>query len=331
MCRRPWNTSLLLYCTSGNYRPGRKCSLWQLPHAYPSLRSHTGKGSSSEFEGTSRRSRLAAATDHVLGATSGEEHTFTITGSKTLRRFHVDGGGAHVFTGYFDGDKEVVCLAKIYDGVYYPFEDEDSGWDCMTLAEADYAIEAWAYRTMQPVEGVGAKLVPEYHGTWTFAVVTNRPDCQRWVRMLLLELVHGETVLDKIRKATKDDAVQYSLLPDEDTRLRVLKDTFEAEISILWNAEVLHEDLSPRNVMVQPDGSVVIIDFNRAVVYPFYYRPHPKYNEGAHPLPDSPIRRHWPFFPGVGTFADPGNPWASWVPQSWLKNPELAAEWLLET
>lgn len=149
--------------------------------------------------------------------------------------------------------------------------------------------------------------------------------------MLLLELVHGETVLDKIRKATKDDAVQYSLLPDEDTRLRVLRDTFEAEISILWNAEVLHEDLSPRNVMVQPDGSVVIIDFNQAVVDPFYYRPHPKYDEGAYPPPGSPIWRHWPFSPGVGTFADPWNPWASWVPQSWLEDRELAAEWLLET
>ncbi|KAL2128346.1 hypothetical protein VTI74DRAFT_9307 [Chaetomium olivicolor] len=108
----------------------------------------------------------------------GEEHTFTIAGSKTMRRFHVDGGGAHVVTGYFDGD-------------------EDVGW--MTLADADYAIEAWDYETMQPVEGVGAKLVPEYY---------------------------------------------------------------------------------------------VIIDFNQAVVYPFHYRPHPKYDEGAYPPPPLPIKRH---------------------------------------
>jgi hypothetical protein len=25
------------------------------------------------------------------------------------------------------------------------------------------------------------------------------------------------------------------------------------------------------------------------------------------------------------------NPWGNWIPKSWLKNPELAAEWLLET
>ncbi|RYP20370.1 hypothetical protein DL765_002828 [Monosporascus sp. GIB2] len=216
---------------------------------------------------------------------AGKEHSFSITGLKTLRRFHVDGGGAHVVTGYFDRDKDVVCLAKIYDGVYYPLENEDSGWDCMTLADADYAIEACAYETMQPVEGVGAKLVPEYHGTWTFAVATNQPGRRRWVRMLLLQLVRGETVLAKIHKATKNDAIQHPLLPDQETRLRILKDTLEAETSILWNAEVLQGDLSPRNVMVQPDGSVVIVDFNQAVVYPFYHRRHPKYNEGAHPLP----------------------------------------------
>ncbi|KAK4118959.1 hypothetical protein N657DRAFT_323490 [Parathielavia appendiculata] len=262
-----------------------------------------------------------------------EEHTFTITGSKTLRRFHVDGGGAHVVTGYFDRDKGVVCLAKIYDGVYYPLENQDSGWDSMTLADADYAIEAWAYETMQPVQGVGAKLVPEYYGTWTFTVA-DRPNRRRWVRMLLLQLVPGETVLAKILKATKNNSVQLSLLPDQDTRLRVLKDTFEAAISIWWEAEVLHGDLSPRNVMVRPDGSVVLIDFNQAVVYPFHYRSHPKHNKDARPLPHSPIERHWPFAPGTGTFADPGNQgnqWASWVPQSWLQNPELAAEWLLKT
>ncbi|KAK4133760.1 hypothetical protein BT67DRAFT_442672 [Trichocladium antarcticum] len=278
--------------------------------------------------------RIALALDNPPLETeplAGEEHTFTITGSKTLRRFHVDGGGAHVVTGYFDRDKDVVCLAKVYDGVYYPLENQDIGWDCMTLADADYTIEAWAYETMQPAEGVGANLVPEYHGTWTFAVATNQPGRQRWVRMLLLQLVRGETVLDKIHKATKNDAIQHPLLPDQETRLRVLKDTFEAETSIFWNAKVLHGDLSPRNVMVQPDGSVIVIDFNQAVVYPFHYWPHPKHDESAHPLPPSPIKRHWPFAPGVGTFADPGNQWASWVPQSWLEKPELAAEWLLNT
>ncbi|KAK4099346.1 hypothetical protein N658DRAFT_430121 [Parathielavia hyrcaniae] len=266
-----------------------------------------------------------------------EKHTFTITGSKTVRRFDPDSddsgnGGAHVVTGYFDRDEEVVCLAKIFDGVYYPLLVE-GGCDCMMLADAEYAKEAWAYGTIQPVEGVGRKLVPEYYGAWTFPVATDRPGHPRWVRMLLFQLVPGETVLDKICKATKNGVVQRSLLPDEQTRLRVIKHTMEADLSIFWNAEVRHGDLTPRNAMVQPDGSVVLIDFNQAEVYPFYYQPHPKYDEVPSLRFFSPIEKYWPLDPwGSGTFdvATPGNPWESWAPEAW-KNPDVTAEWLLET
>ncbi|KAK4124609.1 hypothetical protein N657DRAFT_572214 [Parathielavia appendiculata] len=280
--------------------------------------------------------RVDFALDHPPLETeppSREEHTFTITGTKTLRRPGLDPGGAQVVSGYFDGDKEVVCLAKIYDGVYYPLQDEDGlwlEWDCMTLADVDYAIETWAYGTMQPVEGVGAMLVPEYHGAWTFSLDTDQPGIRRWVRMLLLELVPGETIFDKIPKAKENKAVQYYLLPDEETRLRVLKNTFEAYISIWWDAEVLHRDLAPRNVMVKPDGSIVLIDFDRATVFPFYYRPHQKYKDGAPPVPHSPIEQFWPFSPGWSIVTNRGS-WADWFPQSWLMNREFVAEWLLET
>ncbi|KAK3290732.1 uncharacterized protein B0H64DRAFT_420885 [Chaetomium fimeti] len=263
------------------------------------------------------------------------EHTFTITGTKTLRRVGIDDGGAHVVTGHLGQNKAVSYVAKIYDGLSYPFEDPDMGWDFMTLADADYAVEAWAYKTIQPVPTVGAKVVPDYHGAWTFSVATDEPGRRRWVRMLLLQLVPGETVFDKILRATKDGAVRYDLLPDESFRLHVLKRTFEAEISIWWDAEVTHGDLEPRNVMVQGDGSVVLIDFNQAVVHRFQkHWPHAKYSKKAHHLPPSPIKRRWPFAPGGANFAnneERDGPWARWIPQSWLGNKELAAEWLLKT
>ncbi|KAH6847370.1 hypothetical protein B0I37DRAFT_374895 [Chaetomium sp. MPI-CAGE-AT-0009] len=263
------------------------------------------------------------------------EHTFTITGTKTLRRVGIDGGGAHVVTGYLDQNKAVSYVAKIYDGLSYPFEDQGMDWDFMTLADFDYAIEAWAYKTMQPVPTVGAKLVPGYHGAWTFSVATDEPGRRRWVRMLLLQLVPGETVFDKILRASKNGTVRYDLLPDENVRLSILKKTFEAEISIWWDAEVTHVDTEPRNVMVRGDGSVVLIDFNRADVHRFQKNwPHAKYYEGSHHLPCSPIERRWPFPPGGDDFADNeehDGPWARWIPQSWLSNKELAAAWLLET
>ncbi|KAK3898548.1 hypothetical protein C8A05DRAFT_37868 [Staphylotrichum tortipilum] len=242
-----------------------------------------------------------------------EEHTFTITGVKTLRRFHIDGGGAHILVGYFDGDETAIC---------------DDGIDCMMLADADYATEAWAYEIMQPVEGVAAKLVPEYFGAWTFALDTNHPGRQRWVRMILLELLARETILDKIRKATDDNKVQQDLLPDEKTRLRLLRDTLDAERSIWWDAEVLHVDLSPRNVMVEPDGR---FDFNQAELFRFQLRPHSKHREDADPLPKSPIERYWPYSPGGGTFTYRYEPWADWVPPGWLEDGERMAEWLLKT
>jgi hypothetical protein len=293
-------------------------------------RSHVGLNHNLEFPWEADRVQFAL--DYPPLETkppAKEEHTFTITEVKTLRRPHVDGGGAHVLAGYFDGDKTAVCVAKIYDGVAYPLADKDEGIDCMTTADIDYATEAWAYKTIDPVETVAAKLVLEYYGSWTFSLGTNHSR-RSWVRMILLELLHGETVLDKIVKATVDGVVQPGLLPDEETRLRILKHTLDAERSIWWDAEVLHGDLSPRNVMVEPDGSVLIFDFNQVEISPFQFQPHSKHSDNANPLPKSPIERYWPYSPGTGTFIYPSKPWASWVPPRWLEDGELAAEWLLE-
>ncbi|KAG7293834.1 hypothetical protein NEMBOFW57_003892 [Staphylotrichum longicolle] len=263
------------------------------------------------------------------------EHTFTITGTKTLRRFGIDEGGAQVLTGYVDRDEAQVYLAKVYDGVYYPLEDWHTGRDCMLLADYDYAVEAWAYETMQGVETVGKKLIPTCYGGWTFSLPTNQPGRHRWVRMLLLELIHAESMFAKILRATENDAVQYSLLPPEQFRLRVLKSLFEAVISIWWDAEVLHDDLESRNVLVRDDGTVVIVDFNQAFIYRYIdHQQHPKYFEDEPQLPPSPIQRYWPFVlggSGLTSTEDSGSTWANWIPQSWLGNQDLAAEWLLKT
>ncbi|KAK4240542.1 hypothetical protein C8A03DRAFT_31359 [Achaetomium macrosporum] len=268
-----------------------------------------------------------------------EEHTFTITATKSLRHLGTGHGGPHVVTGYIDGDEDAVYLAKIYDGVCYPLKDEwNDDLDCMTLADRDYAVEAAAYECLQSAATVwAAKLVPEWFGCWTFSIDTHQPGRRRWVRMLLLELVEGETILKKIMRATEGDIVQYSMLPPEDFRLRVLRDFIEAQITIWWDAEILHEDLHARNVIVRDDGSVVVINFNQAVVHRFKeHRNHPKYEEGADKLPKSPIERRWPFAP-AGTLAkfatsdELGGPWGGWLLQGWFEDEELVAAWLLDT
>jgi hypothetical protein len=220
-------------------------------------------------------------------------------------------------------------VAKIHDGVDYPLEEDEDGIDCMTLADADYAVEGCAYETMQGVATVAGNIAPNYYGGWTFPVDTDDARPPRWVRMILIALIEGETMLAKILRATKNDTIVYSLLPREEFRLRVLKNVFEAEIAIWWDAEVEHIDVNPRNVMVRNDGRVVLIDFNQTMIYPYLGAAHPKHGEDDSPLPPSPIQRYW-----KEPFADSeedGGPWGNWIPKAWLNNKELAAEWLLDT
>jgi hypothetical protein len=118
-----------------------------------------------------------------------------------------------------------------------------------------------------------------------------------------------------------EKSVHYSRLPPEEFRLRVLQNIFEAEITIPWETGVTNHDVHPRNIMVKPDGSVVLIDFNRADI------DFPK-KDGSTPLPPSPIVWEWPYPPGPGIFR---RHWSEWLPKGWHENRALAAEWLIET
>ncbi|KAG7287479.1 hypothetical protein NEMBOFW57_006991 [Staphylotrichum longicolle] len=168
------------------------------------------------------------------------ERTLTVTGVKTIRRR----GGPHVVTCFLDGDPSTEFVAKIYDGVDYPLGGPGPSVlgfnDCMSFADRDYNIEAWAYRIMQPV--IGGTYVPAYHGAWTFAVG------QRWVRLILLELVQGECMLDIILRAEDKSShlIDHTRLPPEDFRIRVLQSIHEAHLLIWWHAAVRHDDLVPR-------------------------------------------------------------------------------------
>lgn len=131
----------------------------------------------------------------------------------------------------------------------------------MSSADKDYSTEAWAYRIMQPL--IGSTVIPAYHGSWTFALDTSWPGQRRWVCMILIELVRGDCMLDIILRANDGhERVDYSLLPAEQFRLRVLQNIIDAETTIWWEAAIKHEDVEPRNVIVKPDSSVVLIDFN---------------------------------------------------------------------
>lgn len=269
----------------------------------------------------SDRVDFALANPPVETEPPGErERTLTVTGTITRRR----NAGARVVTCFLDGDPSVQYVAKIYDGVYYPHygpPGDGVDFDCMTQADRDYSIEAWAYRCMHP--RFGGSLVPAYFGSWTFSLETGRPlGRERWVRMILLELVKGECMADIIKRAQKDNTIDYSLLPPDEFRIRVLQNLIEALIKLEWDAHVSQADIAPRNVIVKPDGNVVILDFNQATVWDFSSS---DFRVDGQTLPLSPIEEFWPpvsaLFKGM----------QSWIPKSWKEDMDLAMEWIVRT
>ncbi|KAL1838420.1 hypothetical protein VTJ49DRAFT_2672 [Mycothermus thermophilus] len=226
--------------------------------------------------------RIAFALEHPPAFTPPPRsqkplHRFTITGEKTLRR-----RGPRVFTGKLD-DTPGSFIGKIYDYFDYPLSD--CGFDFVLQADMDYCVERKAYEMITEVTET-RRLVPEFFGGFAFPLDTSIPGRQRWVCMILLEEVPGETMLAKINQAIEGDEP----LPSLSDRLRVLQHAIEAEIELWWTAEVRQDDFEPCNIMIRKNGGVTILDFNRVTLYPF--EPHLenlKHKYEGQTLPTSPI------------------------------------------
>lgn len=240
----------------------------------------------------------------------------------------VRASGAHVVRCYLDSDKSCHYVAKIYDGVDYPLVDY-RGYDCMYMADRDYSCEAAAYQSIP--EHLQGHIVPRYFGSWTFSVETGVHGRRRSVRLILLEHVDGECMLDTIlhakgvTRASHDvnafAPVNYQLLPPEPERLDVLARIIEAEIA-LNHAGIAQRDLAPRNVLISRSPMrVVLIDFNFALVYQ-HFESGRKYLASRDPnaLPTSPVERYWTDSMFRGEFEE-------WIPQSWLLDEDNSKMW----
>jgi hypothetical protein len=263
-----------------------------------------------------------------------------------------EGGGPVVVSCYLNGDQSAKYIAKIYDGFEYKLaEPGQRSCDCMYWADMHYSREAAAYEAI-PTRFQGS-IVPRYFGSWTFPLSTGVPNRHRWVRMILVEYIHGECMLDMIlhaRGATRADPepkrwrqesprLDYSLLPPEKERLDVLARIVEAETMIWWYGGVHHMDVEPRNVMKSRSGPanaisrVALIDFNAAYVLHRCERGRQTMEmlglgKG---LPPSPIERYW-----TGSQFAYGGTYGEWIPESWAVDDDgyevshvLAAKWLI--
>lgn len=156
-----------------------------------------------------------------------------------------NGGGPIVVRCSIDSNKSTTYIAKIYDGFEYALaEPGQSGCDCMYLADMHYSREAAAYESI-PARFQGS-IVPRYFGSWTFALPTGAHGRRRWARMVLMEDVPGECMLDIILRAkgatrsnpepdtwpAEPPGLNYNLLPPEPERLDIMARIIEAESDI---------------------------------------------------------------------------------------------------
>ncbi|KAK0742462.1 hypothetical protein B0T21DRAFT_434730 [Apiosordaria backusii] len=259
--------------------------------------------------------------------------------------------------------KGKVYVAKIYDGVDYPTRCKSTlaeCWreiDCMTKADQEYSLEAHSYATLKSC-GLQRKgqpgIAPRFRGSYTFARETGRLSRSgrkkrvRWVRMVLLEFVKGESMKDMTARATTTNSkkkktghhgrIDYSLLPSEADRLKVLRQILEAEVRLYWEDTMInHGNLDPSNVMIRPDFSIAITGWTSAELCDFHKkREHPlqEVEDGIRDGPvevQSPIEEYWPFCPSYRRELTKKGSWKDWIPEAWRKDPRLAGRWLIET
>ncbi|EEQ33642.1 hypothetical protein McanMca71_004590 [Microsporum canis] len=187
----------------------------------------------------------------------------------------------------------MTLIAKFYDPLY---NDHDTDLtDIFTLVDFSYSDEAAAYLALEPLQG---NAIPKYYGSFTLELPVPEHKTNRLVRLSLLEIVPGQAM---------------STLNPEDfsqrDRQMIMKNIIDTE-TLLHTHGVMHEDLWPRNIMINSKAKVnrqvVVIDFED---YRFMT------SSQFHGITISPLLR-WNKKSGR-TFEFEG--WIDWDWQSWLE------------
>ena len=145
--------------------------------------------------------------------------------------------------------------AKFYDPLYYDFDESQA--DPFANCDAAFAHEANPYHHLRQVYGV---IVPRFYGSYSADIpLPSSPSRTRPVRTILYEHVAG-TVLGNVERE------DYST----SQRQAIMSAVMDCH-SILWQLDVVHGDLHPRNIIVvsAKEGEraeVRLIDLNMASV-----------------------------------------------------------------
>ncbi|RSL53798.1 hypothetical protein CEP54_010216 [Fusarium duplospermum] len=239
-----------------------------------------------------------------------------------------DGRGAQIVRCHIGGDKDRSYVAKIYDPLYYSFEERGFGFpvDVTYRADQDYSREAAAFEDLK-ANGADGRFSPRYYGSWTFdMLLPGTPPVFRPVRLVLMEDIKGIDLWSIMERDGANDGI-HTMPPEE--RLEIFAKAAEAETNLKFHG-VIHKDFAPRNVMIveavpgEGAGShtprVVLIDFNNsACVNRPNFRDRQFYKK--YPLPLSPRYLWWGGCP---------NEFLHWVPDPHRSEDAVFDGWLVQ-
>lgn len=136
--------------------------------------------------------------------------------------------------------------AKLYDPMY--IDDDDFTIDPFLDANEAYAHEVAAYEALSGFQG---SMIPQYYGSYSLELPIE-PAKTRSVRLILIELIHGSSLMNC---NSPQPAVQ-----------KIMKSLIEIETSV-YARNIRLRDAHPRNVIVtkHADGQTraVFIDFGK--------------------------------------------------------------------
>jgi hypothetical protein len=229
------------------------------------------------------------------------------------------------------------AVAKIFDALYYPFENPEVGHvptNPAKRADIDYTREAAALGHLCNSRRMGLA-APGYLGAWTFGlpITCGGEEEERAVRLVLMEYVRGPSIWSICR-----DPAALSRYSEQD-RLEILAGVLDGVVR-QRHAGVDQGDLASRNVVLRPCPSSssssaeeeaeaacngqplpqpVLVDYNTAVVYELTR--FGKCEFQLREFPENPMELFWDWsFP---EFAD-------WTPPGWNNNVQQRQEWLKE-
>lgn len=181
-----------------------------------------------------------------------------------------------------DGHRFQAC-AKIYDPLYYNFQDDRCPVDCVREADDDYIGETWAYNFLEQETDQTGSFCPKYYGSWTFTLpITLKArgiSIYRPVRLILLEHLEGASIQgsraqNNPTRGSLTDSFHYP----EEYRLEVLARAMDGYVR-LKQAGIVQADFAGRNIILVINSEagvalekmcgllfprVVLVDYNHA-------------------------------------------------------------------